>query len=278
MADQYAAFVAWTRGELARAGMERVEHEGSVYWRNGAPASAGEVRTPTAEAAAPLVLIHGVNDQAGTWWPVVPLLAQRFRLLIPDLAGHGESEPHDGVLPLPLIVDRLHAIIERESRDRVTLVGNSMGGWVSMLYALAHRDRVERLVLEDASGMAWPLTVPLVAQSREDAVTMFRAVNGPGAEMPEWALDALLQRATDSPMLRVMKGNVLPHVLDGRLADLDTPTTLIWGADDGLLPVGYAQALCARIRDAKLHVIDGAAHIPHRQQSERFVECLTATF
>ena len=42
---------------------------------------------------------------------------------------------------------------------------------------------------------------------------MFRAVNGPNAEMPEWALDALLQRATSSPLLRVMQSNVVPHLL-----------------------------------------------------------------
>src|SRR5258708_2638115 len=82
--DPVAALVLAARAELVKAGLERVECEGSIYFRGG-------------KAGAPIVvLIHGVNDQAGTWAPVVPALAGRFRLIVPDLAGHGESGPNDG--------------------------------------------------------------------------------------------------------------------------------------------------------------------------------------
>lgn len=264
MADPLETFVRMTREALVAAGLERVEHGGSVYFRGGA-------------ADAPnLVLLHGANDQAGTWSAIVPQLLERHRLLIPDLAGHGESAPADGPLPLQLIVDTLSAIVDREGIERATFVGNSMGGWVSMLYALANPQRVERLVLEDSSGIAWPLSVPLFSRTREEAIVALRAVHGPDAQIAEWMIDALLARATSSPMLRVAQAGVLPHLLDARLAELATPATLIWGRDDGVLPVAYAEALHAKISGSTLRVIDGAAHIPHRQQPERFLECLTA--
>lgn len=264
MADPLETFVRITRDALVAAGLERVEHDGSVYFRGGA------------DGGANLVLLHGGNDQAGTWSAIVPRLAQQYRLLVPDLAGHGESLPAEGPLPLQMIVDRLAAIVEREGIERATFVGNSMGGWVSMLYALANPSRVERLVLEDSSGIAFPLSVPLFSRTREEAIVALRAVHGPDAEIAEWMIEALLARATSSPMLRVAEAGVLQHLLDARLPELATPATLIWGRDDGVLPVAYAEALHAKISGSTLRVIEGAAHIPHRQQPERFLECLTA--
>lgn len=266
MSDPLEEFVARSRAELTRVGLQRMELDGSVYWR-------GAVNGPT------VVLLHGVNDQAGTWAPIAAKLAQQTHLIIPDLAGHGESAPKEGTLSLPAIVEKLHAIVDCEAPGKVMLVGNSMGGWISMLYTLQHPERVSRLALEDSSGMAWPLSVPLIANSREDAIKMYRAVNGPNAAMPEWAIESLLkQRERVVPMQRVMQSNVLIHLLDGRLADLHVPVTLIWGRDDGVLPVLYAEALQKKISGARLEVIEGAAHIPHRQQPDKFFECLIASF
>ncbi|MEO8035518.1 MAG: alpha/beta hydrolase [Acidobacteriota bacterium] len=257
-------YVAATRQALTAAGLERMDEAGRVFWRGG-------------RGEKTIVLLHGVNDQAGTWAPVVAALMASHKLLVLDLSGHGDSEPHEGALPISRILSDLHAVIEAEAPAPVTLVGNSMGGWVSMLYALVHPDCVERLVLEDGSGMSWPVTVPLLAQTREQAAALFRAANGPSAWAPDEALDALVAWAAVSPLMRVMQGGILDHLLDDRLGELDLPVTMIWGADDGLLPVAYAEALRDRIRGARLHVIEGAAHIPHRQRPERFLECLLST-
>jgi len=262
LADAAQNFIAWTRAELLRAGLERVEEDGLVFFRGGS----GEET---------IVLLHGVNDQAGTWASIVPLISG-YRLIIPDLAGHGESAPQEGPLPMETILAGLHAVVE--GIDRFTLVGNSMGGWVAMLYALAHPERVERLILEDASGMAWPLAVPLFPKTREEAISCLRAVHGPSAELADWMIEAMLQRAVSAPATRVVQGGLMAYLLDGRLDKLQVPTTLIWGRDDGLLPILYAETLQKRIAGSTLHVLDGAAHIPHRQQPERFLTCLLETF
>jgi pimeloyl-ACP methyl ester carboxylesterase len=261
-----AQFVAHTRAELAKGGMERVVVGESVYWRGG-------------EASSPVVvLLHGSNDQAGTWFAVAPALVKKYRVIAPDLAGHGESGPSEGPLPLSLMIVRLEGVLEREKATRVTLVGNSMGGWVAMLYAMKHPEQVERLVLEDASGMMWPLSVPLVASNRDDAVKILRAVHGPKASLPEWAIEALLKPDAGALMKRVVAGGILDYLVDQKLSSLKVPTTLIWGADDGVLPLAYAEALQKKIAGSKLLVIDGAAHMPHRQQPGKFVECLSKSF
>lgn len=257
-----------TRAALVAAGLERRTSGGTVYFTGGV--ADGPV----------VVLIHGVNDQAGTWVQVAPQLARRFRLIIPDLPGHGDSEPKSGPLQLPMMVEELSKIIDAEcgTSQQVTLVGNSMGSWISMLYTLANPSRVERLVLESGAGLSLPTAVPLSATTREEAEIVIRAVHGPEAAMPEWAIDALIARSVDSQMLRVIAAGPLAHVVDNRLGELDVPTTILWGEHDGVVTRPYVDVLAAGIPGAKLQVIERAAHIPHTQNPERFLECLLATF
>jgi pimeloyl-ACP methyl ester carboxylesterase len=217
-------------------------------------------------------MLHGANDHAGTWFTVAAALAQRYRVILPDLAGHGESEPRTGPIPLSLILDRLEVAIGGE-RD-ITLLGNSLGGWIALLYTLRHPERVARLVLETSGGLNRPLASPLVARTREEAGIILRAVHGPGFQAPEWVVEALLQRAHDSPMLRLTE--TIEHDVEPRLGEIRVPATLIWGADDGVVPLAYGRELQQAISGATLCVIEGAAHIPHMQQPGRFLECLTA--
>jgi pimeloyl-ACP methyl ester carboxylesterase len=260
--DPAAEVVRMMRAALNAAGLAREEHEGSVYWTGG-------------EGDETLVLLHGTNDQAGTWARIVPMLASRYRLILPDLAGHGESEPKSGPIPFSLVIERLHRVIDRERAEQFTLAGNSFGGWIAILYTLAHPGRVKRLVLEAGGGLARPLGVPLVATDRETALTILRAVWGPNYVPQQWVIDTLIARSTDSPMLRL--AGAMENFVDARLSQIKAPATLVWGADDGVVPLSYGQALKSALAGSRLLVIDNAAHIPHLQQPERFVECLTAT-
>lgn len=252
-------FIRMTRGALLAAGFVRRERDGSVWFENVGRAS-----------ARPLVLIHGANDHAGTWFAVAPTLAQQYRVLIPDLAGHGDSEPQSGPIPLSLIVAKLEALLHDERE--LTVIGNSLGGWMALAYTL--RNRVSRLFLESSGGLNRPLAVPLVARTREEAMVILRAVHGPAHQPPEWVIESLLARAGDSPMLRLTE---LPeHDVEPRLGEIDVPTTLIAGADDGVVTLDYSEALRDAIPHATMCVIEGAAHIPHLQQPGRFLECLTS--
>lgn len=259
-----ADFVQMTRAMIAGAGFTRRQVGGTVYWTS-----------ETREGCNAMVMIHGASDQAGTWFTVAPALARSRRVILPDLAGHGESAPADGPIPISLIIARLEAVIDDAvGEERVTLVGNSLGGWIALLYALKHPDRVAQLVLESSGGLARPISSPLVANTREEAVPVLRAVHGPHYQAPEWVVDALLERAKGSPMLRLTE--ILEHDVEPRLGQISMPATLIWGADDGVLPLDYGQALQQAIPGATLQVLEGAAHIPHMQQPVRFLECLTA--
>jgi pimeloyl-ACP methyl ester carboxylesterase len=264
-AESLSGFVEMSRALLLAAGLARCESGGTVYWAGGS-------------GQKTIVLVHGVNDQAGTWAAVASRLGKHAQLVVPDLPGHGESEPKTGPITMPFMLERLHAVIENERAEKITLVGNSMGAWLAILYTLQHPEKVERLVLESGGGLALPPGVPLVAANREEAIRIMEAVHGPGAPMPEWSLAALQVRSSETPFARVMAGGVFPYFVDTKLKELKVPTTIIWGAHDGVVNRGYVDKLHAGISGSTLKVIEGAAHIPHAQQPERFVECLTATF
>ena len=261
--NSQAEFIAQARSRLTDAGLTQRTLDGMVYWTGGAGERA-------------LCLVHGVNDHAGTWSWVAPALMASYRLIIPDLPGHGESEPKSGALHIGDFVKRLAAVLEAENANDVTLIGNSLGAWIAILYTFAHAGRVSRLVLEAGGGLAMPLGVPLTASNRADAVTILRAVHGPAAQLPEWAIDALIARSMDSPMLRLVPGEMAAQLVDHRLSEIRVPTTIVWGANDGVVTRAYIDRLQGGIAGAELCIIDDAAHIPHAQQPERFVECLQA--
>jgi pimeloyl-ACP methyl ester carboxylesterase len=244
-----------TRAAILAAGFVRKEVEGTVYFESG--------------SGSAVVMIHGVNDQAGTWFTVAPALARTHRVILPDLPGHGESAPGEGPIPISLILARLEAVIG--NTDNVTLVGNSFGGWIALLHALKHPSQVTRLFLEASGGLSRSPAVPLVAHTREEAIPILRAVHGPDYQPQEWVIEALLQRANGSPMLRLTE--LVEHNVESRLNEINTPATLIWGANDGVLPLSYANALQQTIPNAELQVIEGAAHIPHMQQPAQFLRC-----
>jgi pimeloyl-ACP methyl ester carboxylesterase len=184
----HADFIAQTRSMLTLAGLTRKSLDGTVYWTGG-------------DGERTLALIHGVNDHAGTWSLVAPALLKSHRLIIPDLPGHGDSEPKTGALDMQQLVDRLGAVFDAEGIARVTLVGNSMGAWISILYTLAHPSRVAELFLESGGGLAIPLGVSLVASNRDEAVPILQAVHGPNAQFPDWAIDASPHRRRNDVVL-----------------------------------------------------------------------------
>src|SRR3989454_4292080 len=96
----------------------------------------------------PLVLLHGGLGEAGGWAPILPLLARRFHLYVPDRPGHGLSEPFDyrGVDQSELCAKFLADVLDFSDLRSVPLVGSSMGGFCAIAFYLRHPERVSRLI------------------------------------------------------------------------------------------------------------------------------------
>jgi pimeloyl-ACP methyl ester carboxylesterase len=130
-------FAWFARRALRKAGLRKVI----------VPAPAGPQTAFVGGSGPVLVLLHGVGDNAGTWFHLARSLAARYTLVVPDLAGHGESAPPAGPIPFADLFGSLEAVVEQQAGgQRVMLVGNSLGAWLAMVFAARHPGRVERVV------------------------------------------------------------------------------------------------------------------------------------
>ena len=106
----------------------------------------------------PLVLLHGIGSRGVSWWPVVDALAAHFRLFVPDLRGHGDSDKPAAGYQIADYAADLAALIDALEISRPLILGHSLGGIITLAWAVCHPDCAERIALED---------VPLRGGSRD---------------------------------------------------------------------------------------------------------------
>jgi pimeloyl-ACP methyl ester carboxylesterase len=89
--------------------------------------------------------------------------------------------------------------------------------------------------------------------------------------VPDFILDDLVRRAPGSPLARIMATPFAEFLLDGRLGEIRAPVTLLWGQDDKILPVSYAEGVASQLGSARLETIPGCGHIPQRECAPRLL-------
>jgi len=232
------------------------------------------------EGAPTLVFLHGAGDQAGAWSQVAPAFADRYRVVVPDLAGHGDSAPHTGPLPFDAVVEGFEAVMRQALPDyqgKVVLVGNSMGAWVASVYAQRHPDRVARLVLVDGGPIRGDSGLSLTPANREQARKLMAALRDPASPpVPDFVLDDIIQHAASGPIGRMAQvpESMEKYLLDDRLDEITVPTDLIWGRSDQLLPAAYAERLAAGLPRARITWLDHCGHVPENECPGAFTEAL----
>lgn len=278
------AVYAWsTRRALFKAGfVERVAAGpgGRLAYFEEAPAGGGPAGVAASEGAPTLVLIHGAGDQAGSWARVAPALAEGYRVLVPDLAGHGDSGPRDGPLPFDLVVEGFELVMARaveDYRGPAILVGHSMGAWVASVYAHRHPDRVARLVLVNGGPVRQETDFSLLPADREEARELMQALRDPGSDpIPDVLLDDIVRRSREGPIGRMaqVSESMEKYLLDGRLDELGVPVDLLWGASDRMMTPEYAERLAEGLPRARVTRVEGCGHLPQAECPERFREAL----
>lgn len=266
-----ALYERTTRKALAEAGLERSERAGPagrlVVWQGG--------RGPR------LVLLHGAGDQAGAWAPVAASLVHDYTLLIPDLPGHGESEPQAGPLRMEEIFSGLAALLDSQgspAESPPTLVGNSMGAWLAMVYAHRFPRRVERVVAVNGGPLSNDLGgLSLVPRDRGEARKLMAALRDPASPaVPDFVLDDIVDRAAAGPIGRLMQDleGMQGFLLDGRLGEITVPVEVVWGESDRLMKLDYARRMVEQLPRARLTIVSRCGHVPQNECPAAFGEIL----
>ena len=258
---------AWSaRRSLRKAGLKKVV----------VPAPVGPQTAFVGGSGPVLVLLHGAGDQAGTWFHVAPSLARHYTLVVPDLAGHGESAPAAGPIPFADLFGGLEAVVEQQAGSkRVTLVGNSLGAWIAMVFAARHPERVERVVAINGGPLMGSSGGPsLLPKTREEARDAMARLRDPGSPaIPANVLDDMVRRSPTGPIARFMgtAASMGAWLLgEDQLRALAVPVRLVWGVSDKLFPLDYAKRMAAVLPDVELIPVERCGHIPQQEAPERF--------
>ena len=257
----------------------------------------GEVDLHWAELGSgpPLVLVHGLCDSHRTWFPVAPALARSRRVLMLDLAGHGESSRPDASYTLEWHANVVAAWLAMLGLDVVDIVGHSYGGGVAQWMLLEHRARIRRLGLESAGGLgpevgpslrwaSFPYFVERFGQPFMSFGTT-RALNAAGAAFSPEEIAILASYNARPGTARAFSRSVRDvinwrgqhrHFLDGaHTVPTLPPTAIFWGETDTLIPIAHG-IKSAALLGATLTRFPGVGHFPHRQEPARFVQALEA--
>jgi pimeloyl-ACP methyl ester carboxylesterase len=239
-------------------------------------------------AGPPIVLLHGSNSSLFTWEGWAAALSPEHRVITLDLPGHGLTGPDPqarySLAEMAELVDHFAAALEL---DRFSLAGNSMGGGVALHYALAHPDKLDRLILVDA--YAYPqtpppmlrlFTLPIVGQLTRWITPRFlvagtvRQVYGDPSRVTDADIERyyeLLLREGNRQATRLRLSNRRDDSLTARLKDIKTPTLILWGSLDRWILPRNGERLAHDIPGAKLVVLDRLGHVPMEEDPARSV-------
>lgn len=276
------------------------------------PLRANEARTKTASvhgravsyveagSGPVLLLVHGMAGNAENWREVIEPLARTHTVVVPDLPGHGLSQPGGGDYSLGALATGLRDLLIALGHDRATLVGHSLGGGIAMQFTYQFPEMVERLVLVSSGGLGPEVSMILRAAALPGADPFISATAGlgqkagsvlarglgaiglrPNADIAEVARGyASLQdperRAAFLATLRSVVGTRGQRVAAGDRLYLaeSLPILIVWGSRDPIIPVRHAEDAHETLPAARLEIFDGIGHLPQVEAPGRFVAVL----
>ena len=228
-----------------------------------------------------LLVLHHSTGNPG-WLPVYEQLAASRQVLVPDLPGYGQSERPEWARDPRDIAILLHQMLDKLAVGAVPVVGLGFGGWIAAEMATMNQQRISSLVLVGAAGiqpdegeildqMLVDYDEYVQAGFSDEAKYAAEFGEDPPPEVRElWDFSReMTARLTWKPY---MFNRRLPHLLQ----EVQTPTLLVWGADDRIVPMAVARSYEAALPNATLEVVADCGHMVDMEQPERLAELVGA--
>ncbi len=247
-----------------------------------------------------LLLVHGMAGSSATWRAVMPLLAQRYTVVAPDLPGHGESDKPRQDYSLGAHANTLRDLLVALGIDQATVVGQSLGGGVAMQLAYQHPRCCERLILVSSGGLghevSWLLralsipgveyVMPLLFPSfvRDAGNALGQRLSSFGLRAPrleeQWrGYVSLSDAETRQAFVRTLRavidmGGQSVSARDRLYLSSLLPTLIVWGERDRIIPVAHAYEAHQAMPGSQLVIFEESGHFPHTEEPQRFAEAV----
>lgn len=233
-------------------------------------------------AGEPLLLVHGLGYARWGWEPVLDGLARSFDVILFDNRGIGESDAPPGPYTAAELAADALQVLDEAGVARAHVLGTSLGGMVAQELALAHPERVDRLVLActtPGGPESFPMPEQTVALMQGGATLRQFVENALAPEPDEEVVERILRHreATAQPLEAWTAQAAAGATFDAldRVAGIAAPTLILHGTADAVVDSRNTALLALRIPDARVELFPGGGHLFFWEQPERFVEVVT---
>jgi 2-hydroxymuconate-semialdehyde hydrolase len=248
--------------------------------------AAGTVKTVylSAGSGPPVVCLHGGGAGAVTWYPSIGALAEHFHVIAPDLVGYGESDKPKAAYDRPYFAAWLRDLFLALEIPNAHVVGMSLGGAISLQFALENPEMVEKLVLVDSAalpgktsfgflfGLIWSYSFPSVASSRY--VSRYLAARPENIDPDFGPYSLQVVKKPGGKNVFPQASAAVSAMPEEELRQIQHQTLIIWGEEDRVFPTTTGEAAAQIMPSARLHRIQDAGHIPFLDQPQVFNELL----
>lgn len=272
----------WFAAAVAGAATVCVSADTPVIRDRDVSAAGRRIHFLEAGSGSPVVLLHGLGADVRTWRHAIPALTGDFHVYAIDQLGFGRSDKPEIPYRVRTLVDSLTAFLDAVGLEKVSLVGNSLGGWVAAAFAIDHPDRLRSLVLVDAAGYGEepgqvvrdylsqfdPATVALAEQ-------MLRGMTPEQQRTAQALVASYVARRLSRPdgfaMASLAESMVRGEdALGPELKRIAAPTLVVWGRNDPIVPLRVGEALARDIPGARRVVLDLCGHRPQTECTAAF--------
>jgi pimeloyl-ACP methyl ester carboxylesterase len=226
-----------------------------------------------------IVLLHGGAGPASVTG-FADLLAERTgtRVITPIHPGFGGTPRPDALQTIAGLAEVYEGLLAALDLDDVTVIGNSIGGWITAELALRHPERLARIALVDAVGIVvegHPVAdLSELPPSRIAEYSWYDPSKAPSLDPSTLPPAAQLIFAGNRAALALYGGSMGDASLLGRLGAIDVPALVLWGEADRIVDVDYGRAFAAAIPGARFEVLERAGHVPQMEAPGVLVEVL----
>ena len=225
------------------------------------------------------MFLHGASG-APVVLPFMEKLATRYDVLVPDHPGYGQSAEPEWLENIHDVAYFYLDFLQALKLEKAIIVGSSMGGWMAMEMAVRDTSRIGSVVLVSPAGIFAPGAEPadiFLLPQEEMVRKLFHDPKYAEArlavpETPESIDLGLKNRHTTARL--AWEPRLQDPGLTKWLHRIDVPVSIVWGAQDAILPVATAHEIKRLLPKAELNVFDGCGHLPQVEQMEKFCDVI----
>ena len=230
-----------------------------------------------------IVLLHGLGASAERWEFVIPEFSKHYRVIVPDLIGFGQSDKPLVDYTTEFFSDFLSNFLQKLGITRTNIIGSSLGGQITAVFTSQHQEIIQNLVLVSPSGVMKHSTPALDAYVMaalypdiDLAKNAFEMMSGSSRQINQKIIESFVERMklpnAKMAFMSTLLGLRNAEIITKLLTKITIPTLIIWGEDDPVIPIKYADDFVSSIQDCRFFMMNKCGHTPYVDDPQKFTK------